>query len=74
MSTTYSAIQQSIGSQVAKADSEMQTFSQTMDPTSTADMLKMQQKMQEWNMVVSLQSTIIKDIGDALKGIIQKSG
>jgi type III secretion protein F len=34
----------------------------------------MQQMMQEWTMLTQLQSTLVKDIGDALKGIIQKSG
>lgn len=41
---------------------------------STADLLNMQQQIQQWTMTTQIQSTITKEIGDALKGIIQKAG
>jgi type III secretion protein F len=41
---------------------------------TTADLLKMQQQIQQWTMMTSLQSTVVKEVGDALKGIIQKAG
>ena len=41
---------------------------------STADLLNMQQQIQQWTMTTQIQSTITKEVGDALKGIIQKAG
>lgn len=43
------------------------------DP-STADMLVMQQALQQWTLMVQTQSTVVKELGDALKGIVQKAG
>ncbi|MFC4160068.1 EscF/YscF/HrpA family type III secretion system needle major subunit [Chitinimonas lacunae] len=40
---------------------------------STADLLAMQQKLQSWTMMTQLQSTVVKELADALKGIIQKA-
>ena len=41
---------------------------------STADLLNMQQQIQQWTMTTQVQSTVVKEVGDALKGIIQKAG
>lgn len=40
---------------------------------SQADMLQMQQRIQQWTMMVEIQSTITKQIADSLKGVIQKA-
>lgn len=40
---------------------------------SQADMLKMQQEVQQWTMMVDVHSTIAKQISDLLKGIVQKA-
>ena len=40
---------------------------------SQADMLKMQQQVQQWTMLIEIQSTITKQIADSLKGVIQKA-
>ena len=42
------------------------------NPT-TADLLSMQQQLTQWTMTTQIQSTITKEVGDALKGIIQKA-
>ncbi|MFP3700179.1 EscF/YscF/HrpA family type III secretion system needle major subunit [Burkholderia sp. SIMBA_013] len=36
-------------------------------------MLKMQQQVQQWTMLIEIQSTITKQIADSLKGVIQKA-
>lgn len=41
---------------------------------SQTDLLRLQQQTQQWTMMIDLQSTLTKQIADALKGIIQKSG
>jgi type III secretion protein F len=43
------------------------------NPT-TAELLSMQQQVQQWTMLTQIQSTVVKEVGDALKGIVQKSG
>ena len=43
------------------------------DTIDTADMLKLQQVMQQWTMMTQVQSTVVKELGDTLKGIIQKA-
>jgi type III secretion protein F len=40
---------------------------------SQAQMLQMQQQIQQWTMMIDIQSTITKQIADSLKGVIQKS-
>jgi type III secretion apparatus needle protein len=43
------------------------------NPT-TADLLALQRKMQEWSMLIDLKATLCKTISETMKGIIQKSG
>lgn len=74
MALTFDNINNTVGQTLQVHQRELETFTSSMDPTNTADLLKMQQMMQEWTMLTQLQSTLVKDIGDALKGIIQKSG
>ncbi len=40
---------------------------------SQTDLLKLQQEIQQWTIMIDLQSTITKHISDSLKGVIQKS-
>lgn len=46
----------------------------SMGPNSTpADMLKMQYEMSKWTIQIQLQSTVVKEIGEACKGVVQKA-
>lgn len=40
---------------------------------STTDLLNLQQQIQQWTMMTQVQSTLVKEVSDALKGIIQKA-
>ncbi|MEI2417087.1 EscF/YscF/HrpA family type III secretion system needle major subunit [Orrella sp. JC864] len=40
---------------------------------SQADMLRMQQQIQQWSMLIEIQGTITKQIADSLKSVIQKA-
>jgi len=40
---------------------------------STADLMTFQAEMQKWNLMHQITSTTVKDLGDTLKGIIQKA-
>ncbi|MBW7849336.1 MAG: hypothetical protein H3C38_02425 [Rhodospirillales bacterium] len=74
MSLTFDSVNNTIGRTLQTRQEELRAFTGSMDSNNTADLLKMQQMMQEWSMLTQLQSTVTKEIGDALKGIIQKSG
>ncbi len=70
----YNNLTGSVGSNTARAEADLRSFSTQMDPGSTADMIKMQSMTQQWSVAVNLESNLIKTIGDALKGIVQKIG
>ena len=40
---------------------------------STATMLEVQQQLQQWTMMTQVQSTVVKELGDTLKGVVQKA-
>lgn len=44
------------------------------DKITSGDLLAVQSAMQKWTLTTEIQSTLTKSLGDALKGIIQKSG
>lgn len=39
----------------------------------TLDLLLLQQEIQQWSMMIQIQSTVVKELSDTMKGIIQKS-
>lgn len=72
---TFDYVNSTIYNVVQNREQELQTQIAALGPNpTTADLLNMQQKLQQWTMTVQLQSTIVKDLGDTLKGIIQKMG
>ena len=50
------------------------TIQKSGDNPTTADLLMLQQGVQKWSMTVQIQSTMVKELSDAMKGVIQKSG
>ena len=44
------------------------------DPEISApDLIMLQSKLHEWTLLANLNSNIIKELGDTLKGIVQKA-
>jgi hypothetical protein len=41
---------------------------------SNVDLLDLQSKVQQWTLITQLVSTITQEVGNAMKGIVQKSG
>jgi len=69
--TVYNAI----STQEGNLRRTLETISKNGDGSvSQADMLQMQQQMQQWTILIDIQSTITKQIADSLKGVIQKAG
>ncbi|NBS63044.1 MAG: hypothetical protein EBT33_01685 [Betaproteobacteria bacterium] len=53
-----------------RATIQAQAASQTQTPS---DLLVLQKQIQEWAMITQLQSTVVKELADAAKSVIQKS-
>lgn len=70
MDTVVTPINQSLN----KVEQDLRNQIQSMGSNpSTSDLLVMQQQLQKWTMLIQLESTVVKEFGDALKGIIQKA-
>lgn len=41
---------------------------------STTTMLELQSMTQKWSLLTQIQSTLIKEVSDAMKGVVQKAG
>ena len=72
---TFDYINNSIANVVQTKETELKNLIGAMgaNPT-TADLLSMQQQVQQWTLTTSVQSTVVKEVADALKGIVQKAG
>lgn len=67
-------IYEGIRTQETKLKSTIATIGAQGDGNiSQTDMLMMQQQVQQWSMMIEIQSTITKQIADSLKGVIQKA-
>ena len=42
--------------------------------TSPTELLLLQQEVSKWTLMTQIQSTLVKEVSDAMKGIIQKAG
>ena len=71
----YDFINNSISKVVQSREADLKTqISKLGDNPTTSDLLNMQQQLQQWTMTTQIQSTLVKEISDAMKGIIQKAG
>jgi type III secretion protein F len=74
MSINLSTIASTIGSKIAGIETNLTTTLRGVGlETSTAEMLSIQADIQKWTLATDIQSNVTKTLGDALKGIIQKS-
>ncbi|OZI39921.1 type III secretion protein [Bordetella genomosp. 5] len=72
--TINDTLYQGIRSQETQLRSTLSTLGTNADGTvNQADLLAMQQQVQQWTMMIDIQSTITKQVADSLKGVIQKS-
>lgn len=70
----YAQISNTMGQQTSDVENRMRDFMGRMDPANASDMMQMQMMSQQWTLAVQMQSTTMKMIGDALKGVVQKIG
>ena len=70
----YDQITDTLGRATSQIESKMDSFMRTMNPSSSTDMVKLQQMMQQWSQASALQTNVLKLLGDSLKNIVQKVG
>lgn len=58
----------------SKETNLMQVITNMGDAPTTQDLLVLQQQVQQWTMFTQIQSTLVKEVSDAMKGVIQKAG
>jgi len=72
---TFDYINGTVATAVRSQESNLRTQISALGETPTAtDLLVLQQEIQQWTMMTQIQSTLVKEISDAMKGIIQKAG
>lgn len=70
---TFENINTTISNVTRAREAELkQTLGQLKEP-STQDLLRMQQEVQQWSMFTQIQSTVVKEVAEAMKGVIQKA-
>jgi type III secretion protein F len=72
---TFDYINNSVASVVQSREVDLKgQISKLGANPSTTDLLNLQQQIQQWTMVTQIKSTLVKEISDAMKGVIQKAG
>ena len=70
---TFESINSTVSRVAASREASLKkTLSEMGESPSTGDLLKMQQEVQQWTMFTQIQSTLVKEVGDTIKGILQK--
>ena len=73
---TFSSIANALGSARNNLETGLRSRLeglQNESNVSTATMLEVQQQLQQWTMMTQIQSTVVKELGDTLKGVVQKA-
>ena len=73
---TFNDISSSMGKASASVETSLRnkiTSIQNSENVTSADMLSLQADMQQWTMMTQIQSTVVKELGDTIKGVIQKA-
>ena len=70
----FDTIAKTLGAVGVRREMELKDTISAMDEkSSTLDLIKLQQEIQQWTMFTQIQSTVVKEVADAMKGVIQKS-
>ena len=73
---TFDYLNRPISPALATAATPLKTKVPNLDPAqvSPTELLMLQQEVSKWTMMTQIQSTLVKELSDTMKGIIQKSG
>ena len=72
---SFDYINTSVANVVQNAETTLQNkiSSLSADSASATDLLLLQQEVSKWTLMTEIQSTLVKTLSDAMKGIIQKA-
>ena len=72
---TFDYINSTVATAVQSKEAALLTqIAQLGQNPTTSDLLLLQQQVQQWTMMTQIQSTLVKEVSDAMKGVIQKAG
>jgi type III secretion apparatus needle protein len=74
MSVDLNTISQTLGNNTAAATSTLKEAMTKAASGKPEDLVNMQMALQKWTMMNQLQSTMVQQLGECCKGIIQKMG
>jgi type III secretion apparatus needle protein len=74
MSVDLNTISQTLGNNTATAASNLKDAMTKAASGKPEDLVSMQMALQKWTMMNQLQSTMVQQLGECCKGIIQKMG
>jgi type III secretion apparatus needle protein len=72
MSVDLQQIGATLGANTTTATTNLETAMKNAASGKPEDMVAMQMAMQKWTMTNQLQSTMVQQLGECIKGIIQK--
>ncbi|GLS30848.1 type III secretion system major needle protein, YscF/MxiH/PrgI family [Mesorhizobium albiziae] len=65
-------INSSLGGATVAAERNLRSFMASMDPDNASDLIKFQSLSQQWSLNLTLESSMVKLLYDALRGVAQK--
>lgn len=72
---TFTDINATVNKGVQAKETDIKTqISELGENPTTQDLLMLQQNVTQWTLMTQIQSTLVKEMGDAMKGVVQKSG
>ncbi len=71
MSLNMDAVFQKLGEATQSVEDKITQQINNMDPSNTADVLKLQQLMQRWSIAVQIQTNTVKTISEGLRATVQ---
>lgn len=72
---TFDYINSTVNKAMKTQEEELKsTIAGLGDNPSTQDLLMVQQEVAQWTLMSQIQATLVKEISDAMKGVIQKAG
>lgn len=71
---SFDYINGTVAAAVSSKEADLRSTIAALGANATAtDLLVLQQRSQEWTMMIQIQSTLVQNISEAMKGVIQKS-
>lgn len=72
MSVNFDTINNVMQKRFNEQATDLEKAMKNVDLSKPEGMFEMQRQMQKWSMSIQMNATMIKEMGDALKGVIQK--